>query len=1155
MDFVHLHVHTEYSLLDGSIRIEQLLAKVKEFGHKAVAVTDHGNLHCALEFYEQAKRRKIKPIIGCEIFHRGSPEVRRLVKSDPPRYHVVLLARDVTGYHNLIRLSSAGYLESEDVVPIVSEETLNKLSTHMIAISSCQRSEFGFLVQQLRSRYGSGDLNMANLNPDCHKIYLLMEKHIATMHERFGEGNYYIEMIDNNLPGQKSFLDDQATVATHFNLPLVCSADAHYIDAEFRSAHDIFLAIKNDLTISGLHRRNMNARFHLFTAAEMQELYGRFPEAIANTNRIADHCNVELEFGKLHLPELDGKPGEKLIKFAKAGLEQRWTKKQADRSEYDKRLEYELEVIIGMKFSGYFLIVSDFVNWAKEQKIPVGPGRGSGAGSLVAWALRITDIDPIHHNLVFERFLNPERVSMPDFDVDFCQWRRDEVIRYVINKYSSENVAHITTFGKMNAKAAIRDTGRVLEIGYRKVDRIARLIPNKLGIRIADALHTEPRLKEEIAKDPSYGELLDYAQKLEGLNRHTSVHPAGVMISDAPITDYVPVYKSDDGYLVTQYEMKSAEQAGLVKFDFLGLKTLTVIAKAVDLIRAGRDENFQVADIPFDDTKVFHEISAGHTAGIFQLESYGMKQLLLKLRPSTFEDIVAAIALFRPGPLGSGMVDDFIERKHGRKEINYILPQLESILKDTYGIIVYQEQVQNIAAMLASYTLGEADLLRRAMGKKKPQEMAEQRSRFLEGCLQNSVAEDKAIELFDLMARFAEYGFNKSHSAAYGVISYQTAFLKVNYAAEFMSSIMTCDNDYEDKIVRYANDCRRIGIKLLPPSINSSDIEFYPSSADTIVFGLAAIKGLGEGAVASILRERKANGPFTSLGDLNKRVNLSAVGKKTLELLTQSGCLDEFGIDRADLYTAVPQIMKYSASAAETARNSLFHHHDIDLTSLWQQLRSSPSVSLASLLRERKLTGIFLSDHPLKYYEADLSFFQATRLGKINTPDVDVTIIAMLNKVSERLSKSQRRVTQLILEDESATLEAMLFDNDVPVPSPDTPVIVKAKVEKTFSGDLRLRVKEIEPINIRRKQTVKKVTLHLILPNSVSPADKNKILVCLEQTLKQNRGGNTSLSFHLHFAEVNLTLEPATTFKVDLDDDLIFKLQSLPTAKSYLRYA
>ena len=1159
-EFAHLHVHTEYSLFDGSIKIEQLLAKVKSFGHSAVAVTDHGNMHAALDFYEKAHAAGIKPIIGCEIFCRGQPQSAQLSRAKPLPFHLVLLAANNIGYHNLIKISSGGYQHTEETVPVVPEELLDAHSEGLIALSSCQRGELGFLIRQLQAP-GREQLVLDALPDSCMPAYRLLKQHIAIMHRRFGADSYFVEMIDNGLPEQREFLRTQAQVAQHFSLPLVCSADAHYIDRDFRAAHDIFLAIKNELTLSDIEGSNSDAHFHLLDNREVEKHYACFPEAIANTVSIAARCNVELKFGEYHLPTLTGDPAQELARCARKGLQQRWAKQapltDAQQQVYEQRLETELIIIIEMKFPGYFLIVHDFISWAKQQQIPVGPGRGSGAGSLVAYALRITDIDPVEHGLFFERFLNPERVSMPDFDIDFCQWRRDEVIKYVIDRYTADNVAQITTFGKMNAKAAIRDVGRVLEIGYKKVDRLARLVPNELGITLDQARQKEPRLQEAIDDDDDYRELMEFAKKLEGLNRHTSVHAAGIMISDAPITDYVPVYFSEEKHLITQYEMKNAEQTGLVKFDFLGLKTLTIIAQAVNFIHQQCDENFDLDTIPRDDAQVYREISAGYATGIFQLESHGMIRLLQKLQPSSFEDIVATIALFRPGPLGSGMVDDFIDRKHGKKPIEHLLPQLETVLKDTYGVIVYQEQVQQIAAMVANYSLGEADLLRRAMGKKKPQEMARQQSRFVAGCKQNGIGQQKAIELFNLMASFAEYGFNKSHSTAYGLLSYQTAYLKVNYPAQFMAATMTYDCDYGEKTSRYVNECRRLGITLVPPSINDSEGQFLPrmTQPHSLVFGLSAIKGMSGNAIKVVQQEREAHGTFKTMTEFIKRVDLTKVGKKNFELLALSGCFDTFNIDRAYVRKNSAGLVKHSEAMRGEKKQrqlTLFDSAAYDLRA-WQRKfdrEGLPVASLAALIAERRQTGVYLSKHPLSFYRCDREFFRTTPLKALTDTQSEVRVLAILHEASERIGKNQRRILWLTLEDESQASDAALFDRDMHVPPLHTVVLVKLRVEKSYKDKSSLTVKEITPISEVRRQQVTKVYLQL---RSKQSADEHPIALQRLEKICADNSGNTQLHFVLCYPQIKLTLESST--KVDMNDEVLFQLQSLPDLESAIGYA
>ena len=1170
MSFTHLHVHSEYSLFDGSIRIDQLLKRVKELGHEAVAITDHGNMHAAIEFYGQAKEAGIKPIIGCEIYQQGNPQVRDL---DPqgPKFHLVLLVKNICGYRNLIKLTSASHLESEEVIPVTSEEMLDSLSGELIALSACQRSEFGFLVRKLREKYGKDQpLDLTKQLPEsCQPLYELLKQHVATMHRRFGVENYYIEMIDNNLPEQKQLLADQAIVAQHFELPLICSADAHYLDRDFRQAHDIFLAIKNDLTISKLYRRDMNARFHLLDNDEVEQLYGKYPDAIANTAKVASQCCLELSFGTYHLPELEGDPAKVLRELATAGLQQRLAEVS---EQYLQRLDYELQVIIRMKFASYFLIVHDFINWARQQGIPVGPGRGSGAGSLVAYVLRITDVDPLPHNLLFERFLNPERISMPDFDIDFCQWRRDEVINYVIDKYSNHNVAQITTFGKMNARAVIRDVGRVLEIGYKKVDNIARLIPNELGITLKQALEREPRLQKEINKDNILQDLFSYAKDLEGLNRHTSVHAAGIMISDAPISNYVPVYKDEDNRLVTQYEMKNAERAGLVKFDFLGLKTLTVIDCAVKLVRIHKNNNFTIENILLDDRKVYQQLSTGNTRAIFQLEGYGMRNLLRRLRPSSFDDLVATIALFRPGPLRSGMVDNFIARKHDNKKINHLLPQLENILGDTYGIIVYQEQVQKIAATLANYSMGEADILRRAMGKKKPQEMAQQKSRFIDGCLANNIDKNKADELFELMAKFAEYGFNKSHSTAYGLISYQTAYLKTHFPAQFMAATMTCDADNTDKISTHIEECQQLGIAVKRASINDSDRGFTPIHDRQIVYGLGAIKGLSSATIEIIVAERKKNGQFKSLADVVNRLPLHKITKKSLVPLIKAGCLDELSVSRQKAIANIQELMTYSNKIFDDRlpgkrQQLLFKDFDNNLSPLEHKVRGSGVSCLEDLLDEWRLTGGFLSGHPLSYYKQDRQILNARSLKYLaRSPDKEASVIALLHEVSSRFNKDKELVNYLKIEDLSLCRELALSKpepepqsapepkpepKELSIPTPPCLVWLKISLEQQKGGWAKLKVKDVKPLSEVRADKVRRIVIHI---HNNPAMNVEQVVAELKELLKpKEKQGNTTVSLMLHINNVKLRLTPLPD-KIDLSDELLFQLQTLTNTKSSVSY-
>ncbi len=1192
-DFVQLHVHSEYSLLDGAIAIADLVKKAKKMGHQAVALTDHGNMFGAIEFYGKCKDSGIKPIIGCELYWEGVASSRELGKNGFPKvrtmdaFHLVVLAKSKIGYHSLCRVVSSAYLDAVEAtpVPIVQQKSLKEHSKDLIALSSCLRGEFGSLIELLAHHSKDPLTELALPSEELQPIVQALHDHVATMREIFGEDGYYIELIDNNIPQQRRLLPILAGAAQYFGLPLVATADSHYASPDDVEAHAVLTGIKNELTMRHLRGRIQNAEFHIFSNEEMLAKYGQWPESLTNQKKIADLCNVEFKFGEYFLPRFELPSGETeaeaLRRLSKEGLIERLnfnrplygkTLTPEKEQEYFKRLDYEVDVIITMGFPGYFLIVQDFINWAKNNDIPVGPGRGSGAGSVVAWSLRITDLDPLRFNLIFERFLNPERVSMPDFDVDFCQDRRDEVIRYVTKKYGADNVAQITTFGKMKAKAAIRDVGRVLEIGYGKVDRIAKLIPNELEIKLTDALAKEPRIVEEGRKDETIQKMIDLALKIEGLSRHTSVHAAGVVIADGGMSNLVPVYKAPDGSLITQYEMKNAEKVGLVKFDFLGLKTLTVIDRAVKLIRASKDAKFNIETIDLERKEVYEVISSAHSVGIFQLESSGMQALLRKLKPSRFEDVIAVVALFRPGPLGSGMVDDFIERKHGRQEIEYLHPRLESILADTYGIILYQEQVQKIAANLANYSLGEADLLRRAMGKKKPEEMAKQKSRFLSGSRENQVDEKLADELFELMAKFAAYGFNKSHSAAYGLVSYQTAYLKTFFPEQFMAAIMTCDLDNTDKLIRYIEECRRLKFTIYPPDINRSYLEFDVPKPKAIGFGLAAMKGIGGSSIEAIIKERSHGGRFHSLTDLAKRVDLHKVGKKTLELLIQGGALDGFGKTRQTLMGLIGEMVRYS-EAHHSARNQgqrlLFDEFDDDPLQAqladWEENAKdseAPPSPIEWLQKEKKLLGVFLSGHPAECYAMDVKRFAQMRIGDItkNIGKKGVHIVALLNNVSERLTKTGKKMSYIQIEDETGSWEAVAFEGDLPAenrPEPGAMVVIQLSIQQGFDGSsINVRVENLQTLEQARKMAIKKATIQVTsqLELDAKTLSKQQGLLQRLQAMIQENPGSTPLALELAFEKAQVRIKP-DRLAIDLNDTVCQSLFSLKRDGVSLHYA
>ncbi len=1190
----HLHVHSEYSILDGAIRIKDLLKRVKSLGHTAVAVTDHGNMFGAIELYSKAKDAGIKAILGAEIFHPGTAATAAVTKErghtlpQVGAFHLVLLARSNEGYGNLMKVVSDGYLKgfAGGEIPIVPEESLDARPGGLIALSSCLRGEFGYLVAELRKLSGAvpAPLHFAAPEGDpAHLVVAALGAHVAGMRARFGAGFYYVELINNNIPDQKRILPDLVATAGHFGLPLVASADAHYATKDLAEAHSLQLGIKHGLTISKIRGRRKGTQFHLLDDAEMTALFGAWPEALANTTRIADQCNVEFKFGKYYLPIFSTgeaeTPEEGIVRIARTMLDERFVQLKrlygasfgdAKVQEYRDRLEFELNVITTMGFASYFLIVQDFINWAKRQDIPVGPGRGSGAGSLVAYALRITDIDPLPYNLLFERFLNPERISMPDFDVDFCQDRRGEVIDYVTQKYGAASVAQIATFGRMNAKAVIRDVGRVLELGYGRVDRFCKLIPDEIGITLAKAIELEPRIKEEMARDDALAELMRLAKQLEGLARQTGMHAAGVVISDGPMENYVPVFTlPGEPALITQYEMKMAEKVGLVKFDFLGLKTLTVIQRAVKLVRAAKKPDFEIEMIPLDDKRVYKMISDGHSVGVFQLESAGMKQLIIKLKPSCFEDVVAVMALFRPGPLGSGMVDDFIERKHGRQVLEYPLPQLEPILAETYGVILYQEQVMNIARELAGYSLGEADLLRRAMGKKDAATMEKQKARFAEGAEKNGVDPQTAAEIFDLMAKFAEYGFNKSHSAAYGLVCYQTAFLKVHYPEEFMAAIMTCDLDNTKKIVRYVDECRRLRIKLLPPDINRSHLEFDVVGKNVIGFGLAAIKGIGAQALVPLIRARDEGGPFVNCADLARRVNLREVGKKTLELLAQTGALDGFGIARPKMLSVVGDITSFSDqvhSARTQGQRGLFDlasgedaaaaNEDLSWElSIVEKRVGAPTPEW--LKKEKALLGVYMSGHPLEFHREDVKAF-----GRITSADLakglgrKVSMVAILAMVNERLTKTGKRMASVRLEDEHGAVEAVMFEKEIPAEFPDTGTLVVAtgSVDERYDGSISFRLDRVLALEELRQEHVKSATVRLVPPfkRTVVGAEVQSCVLELKKHLDDHRG-DTPLKLILVYEDCHVALALPTKM-VNLTDKFLHGLRTLPFADAQVEF-
>jgi DNA polymerase-3 subunit alpha len=1115
-DFVHLHVHTQFSLLDGAIKIPELMERVDDMGMEAVAMTDHGNLYGAVDFQNAAHDHDIKPIIGCEMYVTKEEDYTEA--SDPESYHLTLIAKNNEGYFNLAYLNSMawmnGYHEPSET-PRINFELLRKHCEGLICLSGDLGSE----------------INQAILRDDLDEAREIALKY----KDLFPEDHYYLEIMDNGFPEQQTCTEALIELSDELDIPLVATNDCHYLDRDDALAQAILVCISLGKTVEldRLMEHDVD-QLYLRSPEEMREIFSNVPEACDNTVKIAEMCDVEIPLGEIYLPQTDVPQAfiqergledadrntlvhEYFEYSARQGLEERFDEfdaedKDYDRQEYLDRLEHEIGIIREMDYPGYFLIVADFINWAKEQEIPVGPGRGSGAGSLVAYAMRITGLDPIPYDLLFERFLNPERVSMPDFDIDFCMNRRGEVIDYVADKYGEKNVGQIITYGKLKAKGTIRDVGRTLNLSYGETDRIAKLIPDEPGISLDEALAEEPKLRELRREDDRVDALFDIALSVENLNRQSGIHAAGVVISDNPVWERVPVKRGDQGEMVTQFAMEQVEQAGLIKFDFLGLKTLTVIDTAIQLINEQRDDDepeLRADNIPLDDEGTYELISSGDTKGVFQLESEGFQRILQRLKPSQFEDVIASVALYRPGPLGSGMVDDYIDRKHGRKEVEYPHPWLEDVLEPTFGVMVYQEQVMQTAQIMAGYSLGGADLLRRAMGKKKEKVMKKQRQIFLDGAEEKGVDPDKAEEIFDLMAQFASYGFNKSHSAAYALLTCQTAYLKAHYPVEFMAALMTCDRDNSDKIVSFLNETKAMGIEVMPPDVNESGMNFSVSDGK-IRFGMAAIKGVGPSVIRSILEARNDGGAFESLYDFCERVDFENLNKSTIEKLVESGAFDSIGpggspdwigdiaAARAEMYAAVEQAVSRGQKKQhekEVGQNNLFGMMSEDareevLEDTYPDVKPWSDRDL--LKRERDRLGFYVTGHPLDRYDNDLRLYDVTHMedvadGRGLQKHDDVTVAGVVAEMTERPLKSgDGRMAFVTLEDRTGRVEILVFSRqfaayEEALKSGD-PILVRGDVMVEGDGDAKsrkVRADEIVRLIEARKDKVNWVNLQL----------------------------------------------------------------------------
>ena len=1107
-NFTHLHVHTEYSLLDGFSRVKTLVKRAKEKGMTAVAITDHGCMFGAIDFYKAAKAEGIKPIIGCEVY--TAP--RKLTDKDPNydkhQGHLVLLAKDMVGYKNLIKIVSKSYVDGFYYKPRTDMDELKKHSQGLIALSACL----------------AGDVPRAIMNGNYDKARKLAMEY----RDIFGNGNYYLEIQDHGLPEQKQVNTEVVRLSRELNIPLVATNDVHYVDKDDAKIQDILMCLQMQKTIDDENRMKFPSdEFYLKSREEMEQLFPELEEALDNTNEIAERCNVEFEFHKYHLPRYDVPEGYTtngyFRELCKKGLVERYGEDCPE--EYKERLEYELNTIENMGYVEYFLIVWDFINFAKQNNIMVGPGRGSAAGSIVAYTLKITDIDPMKYSLLFERFLNPERVSMPDIDIDFCYERREEVIDYVKRKYGEDHVAQIITFGTMGAKIAIRDVARVLNVSYNKADQIAKEIPFEPGMTIDKAMDSNPTLVELYESDAEAREVIDISKRLEGTLRHASTHAAGVVIARNPVDEYVPLYKHQDS-ITTQFTMTTLEELGLLKMDFLGLRTLTVIRDALDLIELNRDikgytEHIDFSKMEYDDDEVFETLSQGNTLGVFQLESSGMRNFMKQLKPNSFEDIVAGISLFRPGPMDS--IPTYIENKNNPEKVTYINDKLRPILEVTYGCLVYQEQVMQVVRDLAGYSYGRSDLVRRAMSKKKMDVMEEERQYFIHGkfddegnieipgCIRNGISEEDANKIFDDMIDFARYAFNKSHAAAYGVLAYETAYLKVHYPVEFMAALMTSIMGNSDKVVEYIRECNAIGIPVNPPDINKSFSKFSVEG-DSIRFGLAAVKNVGVNIIENIVKEREENGEFKDFVDFAKRLDTKDTNKRVVESLIKCGAFDQISENRATLmagYESVLESISMDRKKNVQGQISLFDAFSaqVDEAPEMQLSTNLPVVREFSekerLNMEKEVLGMYLSGHPLSEYKSELDRKTSINMKKINELKEDEKTYMKLHDrevimggmvIAKRIMTTKRNeiMAFITLEDLYGTIEVVVFPQTLKkfniLLNDDSIILIKGAIS-IDDDEAKLIARDIKDINEEYRFNSEKISFDT-RSNSNKPKNK-----------------------------------------------------------------
>ena len=1081
-EFVHLHLHTEYSLLDGACRLDELVRRAGSLGMRSLAITDHGNMFGAAAFHDACREAGVQPILGCEIYVASGSRFDRDGGGIKKAYnHLTLLASDVEGYHNLAKLVSIGYMEGFYHRPRIDKQALAAHARGLLGLSGCLRGEIASLLLE-----GSEEAAL---------------ERVGELSAIFGPGRFFLEIMDHGLEEQRRVNRGLLRLQQRTGLELVATNDTHYLEREDHQAHDVLLCIGSGKKLHEPDRLRFHGQeFYLKSAQEMARLFPDQPEALKNTLKVAEMCDFTLETAG-SLPAFDVPPGFTVDgyfeKVTRDGFQQRvkalgplWdsSRLRHPREEYERRLEREIEVIQQVGFAGYFLIVWDFIRFARDQAIPVGPGRGSAAGSLVAYSLRITDIDPIENGLIFERFLNQERISPPDIDIDFCENRRSEVIEYVTRRYGRENVAQIITFGTMKARAVVRDVGRVLDLGYGEVDRIAKMIPPDLGMTLGRALEESPPLREAYGMDPKVKELIDISRRLEGTTRHASTHAAGVVIAPQPLTDLVPLFKGAGSELTTQFDMKGVERIGLLKMDFLGLRTLTLIDNCVKMLKAQKGLSLDPSGLPLDDPKTYELFAAGKTSGLFQFESDGMRDILRRFKPDRIEHLTALNALYRPGPMQ--MIDDFIKRRHGQTRVSYEHPALEPILAETYGVMVYQEQVMQIASTLAGFSLGEADILRKAMGKKKAEVMAARMDQFLRGCGARGVSAATARRIWEKMEQFAGYGFNKSHSAAYAWLAYQTAYLKANHPPYFMAALLTSERANTDKMVGYIGECREMGIRVLPPDLNQSDIYFTVVGED-VRFGLAAIKNVGEGAVEAILAARGER-PFRSLFDFCGRVDLRAVNRRVLESLVKSGCFDLLDARRATLFVSVERAIEAGQRLQrdrERGQGTLFETEAAGAASAEaERLREAPDWGEGERLGyEKESLGFFITGHPLERVREELNRWATANSAELLrlTEAREVSLGGIITAVRLLKTRKGERMATFTLEDVEGQVEALVFPETYRQLAgrlaEDQLVLVKGKAELLDEGKPRILVSEVQPLEEAKLSEARYVTIRVPL--------------------------------------------------------------------------